>query len=675
MTSSIKVLSEVEHLRLRPGMYVGDISQPKVLVKEMVDNALDEMLNGHASKITIDADTKSPICNYRVRDNGRGLPLSPVPEMDNAVAAKVLFTKMHAGGKFDHSNYDYSVGLHAVGMKVVNAMSTLATIRVNDRKNEQVYYLETREGVIEDEKFIPYSELSEEEKSDLWWSTEIYCEPDDKIFKSTKTTVSEISLQLAKAISPNSEVIYNGLEVEPFDMRKEFGTTYIRNDILTMACKVHTLKVELSFGWSANEFNSQSRGSINLSPCNEGMHIRTVQTCIGKAMQRINGELTTNDGQVGLRLFCVTYTSDPIFTSQSKERLSWVGDRYPLNYVCDKLNFNFDFSKCDKARMSLMSDEFRRIADLANHEDKFNLELVSYLEKYPELTGVTRAQVQQMNHERQKVVDDFIEELTTQLESLFRKSETVAEVIFRIVEYKKSLANLTEREFINSVVQKGNNKRTMYSVKGIRECTISDRSKAELYICEGKSAGGNLIKESNRLTQAVLPLRGKFLNAASLANVQEALENEEMRSLINGIGVGFTPDVDLSCARYGKIIIATDADSDGLHIRALILGALAYMCPEVIESGMLYIVVPPLYKQDDKYFTDEEGLNKSKHFERYKGLGSMDAIDLKSSLLDVKNRKLVQITSKDTGALLDIMTESSERKDIMIEAGYLIETL
>lgn len=586
----IKFLSEIEHIQTRPGMYVGDVTTPKTLVRELVDNSVDEYLNGHASRIDIVIDPGKGI--YTVRDNGRGLPLYQVEEFNGERAAKLLFTKLFSGAKFDHSAYKFSSGLHGVGLTVVNALSSEVQVRVI--KENKLYTLCLQNG---EEYGEAYDTLKEK---GIWWSTEVTCFPSSKHFKSTKTTIDTLPLQLVKGMFPKGRITVNGEDITPFDFKESLDVSLVENHAYHMKVTLGTVIFEVHFGWAEAENNVQSKGTVNLVLSN-GWHERKVIGLLGKAFCELAPDMlsSSEDAAYGLRIFTNLFTQEPIFTSQTKDRLSYIKDEPS----------DLDKHLLDAVKKCLKSNE-----------------------------EVTQA------------------------------------VINKIVAYKRQLAKLSDSELVNSVVRTGNDKRRGRGVgTNIWECSTTDRTKAELYIVEGQSAAGHVRKTRNLQTQAVLPLRGKPLNAVVADDLKQILENEEMLSLINCIGAGVTPHVDLSAMRYGKILIASDADADGAQISNLILGALVYLIPEVVVAGRVYEVLSPLYEQDGKYFYNLDEVNTRKHFERFKGLGSMNPDEVETTIVNPKTRRLQKISLDDRDRILHILQSSFEKKRIMLQHGVIQE--
>lgn len=591
MAQDIEFLTPLQHVQTRPGMYA-DVSSPRTLLKELVDNATDELLNEHGNRIEIDYDTKN--ARYTVRDNGRGLPLYKVKEFDNQLAAKLLLTELFSGGKFSHANYKYSSGLHGVGLTVVNALSSRTVVNVNSKEHNQFYTLILENGEVKQEDLDEY-------ESQYWWTTEITFYPNKAYFDSLRTVLDVLSLQLTKKLHPKTKITVNDKDIKPFDFETVVGDKLLGNYVFQVTQEIDNVKFDLHFGWSAGEFNQISKGAVNLVPVHVGWHERVAKNKIGQALAQKSDFIKSGEAAYGLRLFASVFTQDPVFGGQVKDRLSKIGD-LPVDF-----------------------------------EDRLYKTILRELNKE-------------------------------------KNEEAVKAIIRKIVAYKRKLESLDDVDYINDVVRKGDDKRKRYGVGvGVFDCSCKDRAKAELYIVEGDSAMGHLRRTRNTLTQAVLPLRGKPLNAIVKDDIKTILENQEMEMLINAIGAGAFQTVDLSVMRYGKIIIAADADADGAQISNLILGALVYIVPEVVEAGHVYEVVSPLYQQNGKYLYRLSDVNTNKPFDRFKGLGSMNEDEVEQIIINPETRRLRQIDLDDRPTILDIMQTSAKKKEIMMEGGIIKE--
>ncbi|QIG77229.1 DNA gyrase subunit B protein [Rhizobium phage RHph_TM39] len=648
MTESISIMTPLQQMFHRRGMYIGGAENPEILAKELIDNALDELLCGYADRIEFDWDLKEGW--FRIRDNGRGMPLSQfhtedqdMSGLNGAIQARLLFTRPFSSGKYDKNNYKYSSGTNGVGIKAVNVFSTKTEVRVKDKKlvhNGDLYHLtlgwtEPERVQTIDEQWIDASTIE-----DFWWSTEVKCYPNMEVFKTIKCKIRETQLQLAKTSKPNCKIVVNGEEIKPFSFRESVTNDLLLNKTFKVNVTVGYTNFEIELGWSSKDFNSYYRGAVNLGSCNEGWHIKETKYAVGRVLAGYDDLLTNSDAEYGLRMFINCLISEPIYTSQTKEKLAGVTDFDVFNEALMRKKYADLIEKDENGRENVV-----KAKEAVKNDPEF---------LKPELLYAA--------------IQKAVKKELDQDESF----KTV--LVKRIVEYKKSVQKLSEQSFINSIVKTGNHKIARNSVVGIKEAGSADRAKCELFICEGKSAEGNLLQKRDRMFQAVFPLRGKPLNAANVSDIKQILENREMKTLVNGIGAGILPQVDLTHARYGKLIILTDADPDGKNIEALIIGALLFLNPKVIEAGMLYTVAAPLYKQDGKLLYSEKDLNMKKKFKRFKGLGSMMADELEASALKSTTRKLRQITLTEAREkALEIITSSHEKKRIMTINKILVE--
>lgn len=588
----IEILEGVEHIRLRPGLYVYDIETPEIQVKEPIDNSIDEIQNGFGDWLNIEVTTLADGNHgYLIQDNCGGLPLKRMPKFDNQPIAKLLFLKTFSGGKFNNKRYKYSGGTYGLGLTVVNALSRKLVVDVNDRTGSQIYHLEFSNGELTDEQWIPYTDSPK-------YSTSIYMEPDPKIYKSTKCKINTIPMKLV-ALLGKADVYLNGSLIEPFDPKKEIDESVL-GDYIVVNLEKDPVTIQAFFSWSGTQWNEYSRGTVNVTPCQEGFHLQEMRRCIGKVLASKSDLINVSDAGYGLRQFVGFFTTAPVFSGQAKHRLSW-----PQDWTEDHSKALID--ACKEA-----------------------------MDKSPVL---------------------------------------IETVINRIVEYKKKLQELSDSQFVSSVVIKGHDKRSKGVGAGIYDCTTPDRMKAELFIVEGKSAAGNLLQVRDKILQAVLPLRGKTLNVVNTNDIKIILNNPEIVALVNSIGIGIHPDEDVKQSRYGKAILTTDADPDGSHIGALLTGALTFLTPSLIDGGMLYVARAPLYLQDGKYLWDESELNKSRTYKHFKGLGSMTPKQLYDSVVNPATRRLLQVRMDDKSLILETVNSSRERRAIMLKSGIIQEKL
>lgn len=593
MEQKIKKLSGIEHIRHRSNMWIGDTTTPDVLAREIIDNAIDEFINGFADLVEIKYGKDDNGYYVQVLDTGRGLP---VYEYEGEIAAKILFTELFAGGKFDSDSYEYKQGLHGVGLTAVNALSKRMIIEVI--KDSKYWKWVTERGKIVEETVEDISSDSIIGE----FSTKVTAYPDPEIFDSTKISVDLIPLQLATKLvrdsgRENAKIIVNDEEIKSFDFKD-----YLENEMKSKAWNDTVIEIESKIGstiwkiwltYDPDSFSESIHGSVNMLHVNQGIHIKNFRQALGIVLQK-HGLDRAYIG-VGLRAFVLVMAKEVGFSSQSKERLTKIGDIIDSEIIT-KLSRN-------------ISKEF---------PDEF----IKYIEQKQLL-------------------------------------------------YKEKLNKLKNIDAIKKNVITGKDKRSLGLGLNIYDCTIRKREDAELFIVEGQSAAGTLLQVRDRKYQAVLPLKGKPLNAANVQDLSVILNNKEMKSLVNSIGVGVTPMVDLSASRYGKIFILADKDDDGIHISAIILAAFIYLVPDLVEEGMLYIVDPPLYEQNGKLIWNEEELDKFKPFTRFKGLGEMNPDQIYKTALDPKTRFVRQVILDDYERVMKIIRSSLEKRKLLESIGIL----
>lgn len=785
----ISKLKFPEYIREKPGMYIGETTHPTTIVRELIDNSLDEAMNNYAKKVNIIIDNKS---NYSViQDDGRGIPIyldEDYLDEDREITIS-LFSETHVSGKFQAQ--EVSTGTHGVGAKATNALSDSFIIIVNcdkmttDKvlpkwiktelkdKNKQFYILSFKGGyfinsrvLTKDELKVTLSEgidlferlpeeLIEKITTSDWWSSTAICKPDSTIFESIRCRYDIRSLKLTKLFNNHIDIIYNGEEVTPYNFNTDSfeGVKLVGNKHFEMKFDYNTtfqlrgvdkeLKSTwyINFGYSQEDFSTGTDASVNTLGTKEGYHVRLIGRFLAQAFRELYPILSADDYKYGIRYFTLVFTNYPEYTAQDKTKL---GRIYGI-------------------------DEYKL------YHEYFKPQFIKLTKAYP---------------------DEF------------------EGIVNRIIEYKRAMGKLAVKDFVNSVVIMGDDKRSRGMGDIIMDCSSRDRENAELFIVEGRSAGGcfrsgtkiktlnrgdikieevtyndwvltsdskgamlpakinksfitkytsdlvrvtldtsefvectpdhkfqlrsgdykeakdlesgeslmpyyekllscsvksvesiklnfsepvwdlevnhenhnfplsigvmvhnSIQKCRNTKNQALLPLRGKVLNVSNL-EIEDALNNREILAMINGIGVGIHPFTDLSKRRYGKIIIATDADVDGSHIALLICGAFATFLPEVIQEGMLYIALAPLYEQKVKgkpvYYWEEKDLDPKLHTLRFKGLGSADAYVIEDTVVNPKTRKLIKVTMKDAENALILLRDKNARRELMIKEGILV---
>ena len=597
--SQIQVLEGLEAVRKRPGMYIGSTSSEGLhhLVWEIVDNSIDEVLAGFATKIQVVIEEDNSIT---VIDDGRGIPVD-IQAKTGRPAVETVFTVLHAGGKFGGGGYKVSGGLHGVGSSVVNALSSQLDVKVY--KDGNVYYQQYRRGaVVDDLKII--------EQSDRHGTT-VHFIPDPAIF--TETTVFDFN-KLATRIRELA-FLNRGMHISIEDRREEKTVvkeyhydggikSYVEylnaNKVVLFPEPVYLegeqqdITVEVSMQYTDGYHSNIMSFANNIHTYEGGTHESGFKTALTrvindyarkqKLMKENDDNLTGEDVREGLTAVISIKHPDPQFEGQTKTKLG--------------------------------NSEVRTVTDrlFSEHFMKFLLENPSV---------------------GRQIIEKGL---------LASKARLAAKRAREVTRRKGALE-------ISNLPGK------------LADCSSNDPEKCELFIVEGDSAGGSAKQGRNREFQAILPIRGKILNVEK-ASMDKILANEEIRSLFTAMGTGFGEDFDVSKARYHKLVIMTDADVDGAHIRTLLLTLFyRYMRP-IVEAGYVYIAQPPLYgvKQGKKITyvqpgkTAEEDLKEvvaslpatpKPSVQRYKGLGEMDDHQLWETTMDPSNRMMARVSVDD----------------------------
>lgn len=619
---SIAVLEGLEAVRVRPGMYIGSTTRKGLnhMIYEIVDNSVDEHLAGYCDTIHV---TLNDDGSCTVEDNGRGIPVGM--HVKGVSAERVVFTTLHAGGKFDHSAYKTSGGLHGVGSSVVNALSDWMDVEI--RRDGHVYHDRYEKGkpVEKLEKgLLPVIGNTRQT------GTKITFLPDPTIFEKTRFKEDEIRNRLHETayLNPDLTIIYDdnreGMD-EHLTFHEEDGLSgFIRDlnanneavtDIVTLSGESDGIQVDVAFQF-INEFHENIMGFCNnIYNAEGGTHItgfKTIFTTIINSYARTLGILkdkdpnfTGADVRNGMTAVISIKHPDPRFEGQTKTKL--------------------DNQDAAKAVSSVVNER-----------------LVLYFDR---------------NVDTLKAVIEC-----AQKAAKIRKTE------------EKAKTNLLSKQ-----------KYSFDSNGKLANCESRDASKCEIFIVEGDSAGGSAKTARNRIYQAILPIRGKILNVEK-ASIDKVLANAEIKTMINAFGCGFSEgygnDFDISKLRYDKIIIMADADVDGAHIATLLLTLFYRFMPELIYEGHVYIAMPPLYKAmpkkgEEEYLYDDEALAdyRKKHkgpftLQRYKGLGEMDAEQLWETTLDPKRRKLRKVEIED-GRMASDVTEMLMGNDVTPRRDFI----
>ncbi len=603
---SITVLEGLEAVRMRPGMYIGSVSRKGLnhLIYEIVDNAVDEHLAGFCDHIDVILE-KDGSCT--VEDNGRGIPVdlhkSGIP------AARVVFTTLHAGGKFDDSVYKTSGGLHGVGSSVVNALSTYMDVEIS------------REGSIfhdHYEKGMPTLDLENGMLPILGKSrrsgTKINFLPDPSIFDRTDFNEDEVMSRMHETAYLNPK-----LSIHFEDRRKE--------ELLVE--DYHEPDGIIGFVKELNKNAEVLHDVIYYSGDAEGIHVDAAFQYTNDFHENILGfcnNIYNAEGGTHLTGFKTVFTS--VINSYARE----IG-------VLKEKDANFTGSDIRNGMTAVIS--------IKHPDPRFEGQTKTKLDNQDATKAVSKV----TGDEIQLYFDKHLETLKKVIEC----AEKAAKI--RKTEEKAKTNLLTKQKF------------SFDSNGKLANCESRDASKCEIFIVEGDSAGGSAKMARNRLYQAILPIRGKILNVEK-ASIDRVLANAEIKTMINAFGCGFSEgygnDFDITKLRYDKIIIMADADVDGAHISTLLLTLFYRFMPELIYEGHVYIAMPPLYKTQpakgkEEYLYDDRALEKYRKthtgkftLQRYKGLGEMSADQLWETTLDPARRKLKKVEIEDARMASDV---------------------
>ncbi len=633
--SQIVVLEGLEAVRKRPGMYIGSTGSRGLhhLIWEILDNGIDEHLAGFCSQIDI---TLLKDGGISIKDYGRGVPVDIHPTK-HIPTARVVYTILHAGGKFGSSVYKVSGGLHGVGASVVNALSSKMIVEI--RRGGCIYRDEYANGghpvtELDADGMLPV--VGKCNKSDTGTKVTFY--PDDTIFETVEFKAETIKKKLKEIAFLNKNLLINfkdELSGETKVYHEEFGiksfvsyinreATPLHEEVVYVEGKSGDIEVEIAFQYTTN-FSEQINAYCNrINVVDGGTLVTGFKTALTRVMNQYARE---------------------------------------LGILKDK-DENFDGKDIRNGLVSIIS---------IKHPD-------------PQFEGQTKTKLG--NTDAKSAVEDVF---STEVQRYFDKN---VEELKKILDNSMKSYNARKAgdKARNAVLKQLNDVDTKSKLAA---CSSKKPEECEVYIVEGDSAGGTVKTARNRKTQAVLPLRGKILNVEK-ATLEKILLNNEIKSMIASFGCGIGDEFDITKLRYDKIIILTDADVDGAHISTLLLTFFYRFMPELINAGKVYRGLPPLYKveyettgkskkkKESQYIFNDTELEKFKkipgnkilNVQRYKGLGEMDASQLWETTLDPETRILAQVSISDTVEADEITTTlmssnvPPRRAFIMEEAKY-----
>ncbi len=592
----IQVLEGLEAVRKRPGMYIGSTSERGLhhLVYEIVDNAVDEALAGYCSTIDVQINKDNSIT---VKDDGRGIP-TDINAKTGKPAVEVVFTVLHAGGKFGGGGYKVSGGLHGVGASVVNALSKWLEVKVC--RDGKVHYQRYEYGNV----VVPLNVIDSCDPN--YTGTEVTFLPDDSIFEETVYNFSTLETRLRETafLTKNLKIVLRDVREEEIVEKtfhyeggiKEFVTYLNRkkksmyDEVIYCEGSVNNVHVEVAFQHNDSIAENVLSFVNNINTPEGGTQVEGFRRALtkifnnyaraNKILKEKDENLSGEDYREGITAIISVKIEDPQFEGQTKQKLG--------------------------------NSEARGAVDNVMSE-----QVTYYLEQNPAIA--------------KKICENAV-------------------VAARAKEAARKARETTRKSALS----------TISALPGkLTDCSDKDPKNCEIFIVEGDSAGGSAKKARDRATQAILPLRGKILNVEK-ARIDKIMDNAEIRTMITAFGTGIQEDFDIEKLRYDKIIIMTDADVDGAHIDTLMLTFFYRYMPELIKQGHVYLATPPLYqvtrnKKNYYAYSDDElnkilteiGRDNQNKIQRYKGLGEMDYTQLWDTTMDPETRILKKVQIDD----------------------------
>ncbi len=603
---NITVLEGLEAVRKRPGMYIGSVSAKGLnhLIYEMVDNSVDEHLAGFCSEIQVILEKDG---SATISDNGRGVPVDM--HQKGVSAARLVYTTLHAGGKFDDSAYKTSGGLHGVGSSVVNALSVYMDVKISrdgyihyDRYERGIPVVELENGLL--------PKIGKTKKT----GTTVNFLPDDQIFEKTRFRAEEVKSRLHETAYLNPE-----LTIRFEDRRKEPEEAVV----------YHEPDGIIGFIRDLNSKKETLHDPVFFSGESEGIKVEAVFQYVNEFHENVLGfcnNIYNAEGGTHLTGFKTTFTT--VMNQYARE----------LGILKEK-DANFTGADVRNGMTAIIS---------IKHPD-------------PRFEGQTKTKLD--NPDASRAVSKVTGE---EIILFFDRNLDTLKTVLSSAEKAAKIRKTEERAKTNLLTKQ---KYSFDSNGKLANCESRDPKKCEIFIVEGDSAGGSAKTARDRNFQAILPIRGKILNVEK-ASIDKILANAEIKTMINAFGCGFSEgygnDFDISKLRYDKIIIMADADVDGAHISTLLLTLFYRFMPDLIYEGHVYIAMPPLYKAmpkngEEEYLYDDKALEKYRKthsgsftLQRYKGLGEMDAEQLWETTLDPERRILKQVEIEDARMASDV---------------------
>lgn len=602
--NSIEVLEGLEPVRHRPGMYIGGTDETALhhLVAEILDNSMDEAVAGYANKIDVRVNEDYSVT---ITDNGRGIPVDPHPKYPNKSALEVIMTMLHSGGKFGGGAYKVSGGLHGVGLSVVNALSEKLVVEI--ARDKKLYRQEYSKG-------YPMGPLELVGNAPNRRGTSVTFKPDPEIFGVNSNLQPNRIYRMARS----KAFLFKGIHINWSCAPEIIGEG-----------ETTPVETELCFPNGLLDFLNYQVGSkttINRRPFSGDANLANDE---GK----VEWAITWPEDENG---FCHSYCNT-VVTPQ--------GGTHEVGFKSALIRGLKEYGEMAnvKKAASITAEDFLSDASI----------MLSVFIRDPQFQGQTKDKLTSSKAVRlveSAVKDSFDHWLSSDLENA---SALLDYVIDRAEARKKKKEEKVQN-------RKSPTKRLRLPGK-LADCSQAAAENTEIFIVEGDSAGGSAKQGRDRVTQAILPLRGKILNVAS-ASLDKITQNQEIKDMIEALGCGIKDNYKEENLRYEKIIIMTDADVDGAHIASLLMTFFYQQMPKLMENGHVYIATPPLYKiavgGKNYYALDDEDKdkilakvvkgNQKPDISRFKGLGEMSAQQLKETTMDKKNRILLRVTLPNT---------------------------